>query len=91
MRSFLGLSLVTAVSLLSGCAANHYCLADQAYQHAENRPPLTPVEGLNLPDSATALRIPAAPVASAPFGVRNPDGTGMCLDKPPPMPAPTKS
>lgn len=88
MRSFFGLPLAAVSLLLGGCAANHYCLADQKYQHAENRPPLTPVVGLSLPDSATALRIPPPPVAAVPFGVRNEAGEGVCLDKPPPMPAP---
>ncbi|MDB5968943.1 MAG: hypothetical protein JWQ90_1393 [Hydrocarboniphaga sp.] len=88
MRSFPALLILAAASMLGGCAANHYCLADQKYEHAENRPPLTPVEGLSLPDSATALRIPPPPVATVPFGVRNEAGEGVCLDKPPPMPAP---
>jgi uncharacterized lipoprotein len=89
MRSFSGpLIVIAAATLLAACAPNSYCLKEQKYEHSENRPPLTPVVGLNLPDSATALRIPPPPVAVVPFGYRNEAGEGVCLDKPPAMPAP---
>lgn len=90
MRSFSGslMLVVVAAVLTTACAPNRYCLKEQKYEHAENRPPLTPVAGLNLPDSATALRIPPPPTAVVPFGYRNAEGAGVCLDKPPPMPAP---
>lgn len=88
MRSFSGpLIVIVAVTLLAACAPNNYCLKEQKYAHAENRPPLTPVAGLSLPDSATALRIPPPPTAVVPFGYRNEQGAGVCLDKPPTMPA----
>ena len=88
MRFFPGLVLTAGALLLSGCASNRYCLADQKYSHAENRPTLTVVDGLKLPESATALRIPPPPPATVPFGTRDEKGDGVCLDKPPPMPAP---
>jgi len=88
MRLSTGLFLVSAAITLGGCASNRYCLADQKYEHAENRPTLTVIDGLKLPDSATALRIPSPPPATVPFGVRNEKGDGVCLDKPPAMPAP---
>ena len=89
MRSFSGpLIVIAATALLAACTPNSYCLKEQKYMHAENRPPLTPVAGLSLPDSATALRIPPPPTAVVPFGYRNQEGAGVCLDKPPAMPSP---
>lgn len=72
---------------LAACGANSYCLVQQDYQKAEIVPELRAADGLEMPDSPSALRLPAAPANPAPFGVRNKDGEGVCLDKPPRMPA----
>lgn len=91
MRFSPGLLLAVSAALLStACASNRYCLEEQKYERAENRPTLTTVDGLKLPESATALRIPPPPPASVPFGVRDDKGGGVCLDKPVEM-TPAKS
>lgn len=71
---------------LQGCAANRYCIGEQPYQRAEDRPMLVAIDGLKLPESTNALRIPAQPPATVPFGTRDAKGDGVCLDKPPGMP-----
>lgn len=84
-------SLVACVLLLSsGCSVNKYCLDQQDYQSASGVPPLASAEGLKLPESATALRIPPPPAKAVPFGENYTDEKGdertRCLDLPPPMP-----
>lgn len=74
--------------VLTGCASNRYCLGEQDYQNAENLQPLQPVEGLKLPTSPTALKIPPPAAKPVAFGVANAKGDGVCLDKPPPMAQP---
>ena len=84
-------TLALAPVLLAGCAANSYCLGEQAYQAAPSAPTLKTVEGVKLPDSASALTIPPAPPSAAPYGRTYTDEDGdekvACLDKPPAMPA----
>jgi hypothetical protein len=81
-------ALVSACSLLAACSTNSYCLADQDYQKAQVVPELRSAEGLELPESPSALRLPPPPSKPEPFGVRTADGTGLCLDKPPAMSQP---
>lgn len=82
--------LALAATLAGGCAANKYCLDEQDYYGARTVPPLARAEGLNLPASPTALRIPPPPAESVPFGEKVEDVDGekrvSCLDLPPPMP-----
>ena len=73
--------LVLATVLLAGCASRNACVSDAEYQKATSLPPLTTVDGLKVPESASALRIPPVPAASQPA----PEGS--CLQTPPPMPA----
>lgn len=75
-------------AVMSACGANSYCLVQQDYQKAQVVPELQSVEGLEMPASPSALRLPDAPANAAPFGVRAEDGTGMCLDKPPQLALP---
>jgi uncharacterized lipoprotein len=85
--------LLFAVSL-SGCAANRYCARPQPYDNARSVPPIQAVEGLKVPESATAMRVPADTAQDAPYGVKveDPKHPGktkyQCLDQPPPMPPP---
>ena len=85
--------LLLAVSLgLGACGANSYCLVPQKYERAETVPELKSIEGLEIPSSPSALRLPPQPAESVPFGRKAEDGSGICLDKPPrfalPAPAP---
>jgi hypothetical protein len=64
---------------------------EQEYQRAAIAPDLQPVEGLSLPESPSALRLPPAPAKNVPFGTEGPEGEGVCLDKPPRMAAPASS
>lgn len=77
------LSLLTLAGLSSACGVNTYCLTDQPYQRAQIAPEMKPVEGLSLPTTGSALRLPEAPENPKPFGVKNEEGAGVCLDKPP--------
>lgn len=79
------LLLAAATVLLSACGATKYCLSEQEYQKATLVSDLKPAEGLILPQSAGALRMPPKPADPVPFGVEAQDGTGICLDQPPRM------
>lgn len=72
-----------AALVLSACGANRYCVVEQEYQRAQTVPELQPADGLILPQSPSALRLPAAPAERLPFGTVNEEGAGVCLDKPP--------
>jgi len=70
----------------SACASrNSYCLKPQKYDDAASLPPFQPVEGLTVPSSQTALRVPPLPANPVPFGQADAEGTIMCLDQPPPL------
>jgi hypothetical protein len=87
-------SLVLAALLCAGCASRSYCLTSQKYDHVASIPPITGGDGLNIPNSPTALRVPPpSPGApDEPFGskVQDPKHPShtitQCLDEPPPMP-----
>lgn len=83
-------SLALAPALLAGCAASSYCTGEQKYQKARSVPALQGVEGVTLPDSATALKIPPPPERAVAYGEVYTDEDGdeavRCLDKPPAMP-----
>jgi uncharacterized lipoprotein len=77
-----------SLGLLSACSTNSYCLAEQDYQKARVVPELRSAEGLNMPNSPSALRLPPAPAQSEPFGRTDAEGGGVCLDQPPAMAQP---
>lgn len=72
--------LVLAATLLAGCASRNACIGDTAYKQAATLPPPVTVDGLKMPESASALRIPPAPAAAQPAGEE------VCLQTPPAMP-----
>ena len=78
-----------SLMLLSACGTNSYCLNEQDYQKARVVPELRSADGLTMPNSPSALRLPSAPGAGQPFGVEDEEGAGVCLDKPPAMAQPT--
>ncbi len=90
LRSML---VAACVILLAGCASKR-CLSDQPYAHAESVPTLKPVDGVKLPESTAALKIPPPPANPVPFGEKVKDAKGeevvQCLDRPPPMPKPAE-
>lgn len=89
------LPLLLGVLLFAGCASKSYCMKPQKYDHVASIPPITGGEGLKIPNSPTALRVPPAPAPAqdAPYGSKvidpkHPSRTEYaCLDEPPPMPA----
>ncbi|MGH8481539.1 MAG: hypothetical protein ACRES8_03670 [Nevskiaceae bacterium] len=80
-------AILIALLGLSGCAASTYCEGQQDYQRARSVPVLQPADGLRLPESEHALRIPPPPANAVPYGevVRDEEGDEVvrCLDKPP--------
>lgn len=80
--------LLTVTLGLGACGANSYCLVPQSYERAETVPELKPVDGLEIPSSPSALRLPPQPADPVPFGRKAEDGSGVCLDKPPRLAAP---
>jgi hypothetical protein len=85
------LALAGALTL-SACATRSYCLAHQNYDHVPSVPEIKGASDLQIPESATALRVPplAAGDDDVAYGNRVVDGKGKthieCLDDPPPMP-----
>ena len=86
----LKLAILIPAFLLGGCVAGSYCEGLQDYQRAKSVPPLQPADGLKVPESEGALRIPPAPANSVPYGEVGQDEDGdeivRCLDKPPELP-----
>lgn len=84
------IAMLAAAALLGGCAANSYCLEDLDYQQAKSVPPIRGTDGLQIPESPGALRVPPAAPDSEPYGKKVKDEKGnekiVCLDRPPPMP-----
>lgn len=87
-----GLKLLVLVPLLvvAGCAPGAYCEGELAYQRAGSVPAVQPTEGLQVRDSASALKIPPAPANAVPYAETYADEDGdeavRCLDKPPALP-----
>jgi len=92
MKSVIKTLLLLPALALSGCAVNSYCEGEQKYEQAKTLPPLRSVEGAQVPESPSALKIPPPPEQPVPFGqvAKDEDGDDMisCLDKPPEMAAP---
>jgi hypothetical protein len=86
----LRIALLIPMLGLAGCAAGSYCDGQQDYQRARSVPALKPAEGLKVPESGSALRIPPAPANPVPYGEVQKDAEGdevvRCLDKPPELP-----
>lgn len=86
MRAIMLVAL-SGLLLLSSCASYRRCAGTPAYQKEDSLPAPAPVEGLTIPDSPSALRIPPPPADPAPYGkkVKDPRGGSMyeCLDVPP--------
>lgn len=87
-------SVLVGSALLAGCSSNRRCEGEQPYQSAETLPTPGQIPGLTIPESPSALRIPAAPVQPEPYGkkVADPKKGGSthyeCLDVPPRMVGP---
>lgn len=92
-RSLLGpLPVLFAAALLSACGGvSRHCVGEFEYQRAQTLPAPGKIEGLSLPDSASALQIPPAPENPVPYArqVPDPEDPGEmrteCLDVPPPL------
>ena len=86
---FLGLLVLAG---LSGCATSSYCTDEQKYQEAKSVPALNGADGVQLPESPSALRIPPPPESPVAFGEIYKDTEGeervRCLDTPPQMSLP---
>lgn len=90
-QPFLGaLSMLSATVLLSACGGvTRHCVGEFEYQKAQTLPAPGKVEGLALPDSASALQIPPPPENPVPYAreVADPANPGAmrteCLDVPP--------
>jgi hypothetical protein len=84
------LAILIPALALGGCVAGSYCEGTQDYQRAKSVPPLQPAEGMTVPESEGALRIPPPPANAVPYGevARDEDGDEIvrCLDKPPEVP-----
>lgn len=93
---FLHLGLVAAALAVGGCASGGRCAGEFEYQKAQTLEPIRGTDGVKAPESGSALKIPPAPAQPVPFAQRmaDPDKPGkekiMCLDVPPPMPAPAQ-
>ena len=80
------LLLLLLLPLMSGChtfrnASAKACHGPQPYQKAQSVPPLTIPSGLDAPDTANALRLPALNDPAPPPR----KGKQPCLDEPPPF------
>jgi uncharacterized lipoprotein len=76
------LMLISASALMSGChlfsTLNPDCHTQQEYQHASSAPPLKVPSGLDSPNTAGALVIPAVSDVPPPPGPHD-----QCYDIPP--------
>ncbi len=81
------LSIASAAALLSACASTQTCKADADYRKAAAIPPIRAAEGLSLPQSPSALKVPDITPAAAQAAATQPmprKGKGTaCLDYPP--------
>jgi hypothetical protein len=87
------LAALAAAALLAACETNSYCMRPQPYAKAPSVAPIAAVNGLQIPDSPIALKVPPPTANETPFGGRmdDPQSPGrkkiVCLTDPPPMPA----
>lgn len=91
MKPSIRLSILAGLLAVAGCSTTSYCEGEHDYQAAPSIPPLKPADGVRVPESASALRIPPPPPNNVAFAETYKDEDGddavRCLDKPPPMPA----
>lgn len=76
LRRALALSLVALAGCKSLLPSVDDCSEPQPYQNAREIPPLVVPEGLDLPNTRSALRIPDVTTPARP-------SDGRCLDYPP--------
>ena len=72
--------------LLAACASNKPCGADDKYRQAAAIPPIVQAEGLKLPESAAALKVPTltpAAVEAARQPLPRKGKREACLEYPP--------
>jgi hypothetical protein len=90
MKSMRVVLIPLSLLALSGCAVNSYCTGEMDYQTAPSIPPLQGGEGVRIPESASALKIPPPPANPVGYGEIRKDAEGddviHCLDKPPELP-----
>lgn len=81
------LGLMAATAMLSACSQMRYCKGEQKYQAVQSLPPLEGTDGLEIPQSQAALRVPPGPGTSDGFVESYIDDEGetrlRCLDMPP--------
>ncbi len=81
MRKILAVIGLTVLLLLGGCKAlrgGGSCNKPQPYMAARSVPPLKIPQGLDAPDTASALKLPTLNEPVAPRSKKDP-----CLDEPP--------
>lgn len=80
------IAIVTASLLISACAGSKVCSSAAEYRNAAAIPPIQPAEGLLLPSSAAALKVPELTPAAVEAAKLPPPRKGRgtaCLDYPP--------
>lgn len=86
MKPILLAAALSALTL-TACSQTRYCSGEQNYQKARPLPPLQATEGLTIPESQGALRVPEGRGTSGGFAETyvNADGETeqRCLDMPP--------
>lgn len=88
MRHVMILGGLAVAVLLAGCSNTRRCETEQKYQTAKTAPVPASIEGMSVPDSPSALRIPSPPAQNVPFGQERVDKAKgktvyECLDTPP--------
>lgn len=90
MTRCLPLALVLTLAAVAGCSTTSYCTGELPYQSAETLPPLRGAEGLEIPQSQAALRVPDGPYAGPGYAQTYVNEKGKkrvrCLDVPPALP-----
>src|SRR3546814_12369631 len=69
-------SVLVGSALLAGCSNTRRCEGEQPYQRAETLPTPGQIPGLTVPESPSALRIPAAPDQPLAYGQKVADKKG---------------
>lgn len=83
------LLVALAATLATGCASKRCGSTSKDYEQAQTLPPLKSVDGLKVPESASAMKIPAPTAAPA-----APADEDACIEVPPRLkdaPEPTES
>ncbi len=86
------LSLIAVIASIAACSSTRYCAREQSYEKSVSIPPIVAPEGLKLPATSTALKVPEPRGESLSFAYLTPDPAKpgknkvQCLDQPPPIP-----